>query len=79
MVTPTQEDFENFNFDHFNGLYTHISPQICKIWSVSDRNNARSHVFTYVVYLITEYVHGSPYSTLLPLLSVFHCKRTVGD
>ena len=62
MFTPTQEvhvDFENLNFDHFNGLYTHISPQIYKIRSVSDRNNARSHVFTYIVYLITECVHGT--------------------
>ena len=59
MSTPTQKGFEDLNFDHFNGLYTHISPQIYKIRSVSDRNNARSHVFTCIVYLITEYAHGT--------------------
>ena len=77
MFTWIQQDFEYLNLDHVNGLYTYISPQVYIIRSVSDRNNDGSLVFTDVVYLITEYVHGAtlfdPTICPLSLLSVHPC------
>ena len=81
MFTPTQKDhidFENLNFDHFNGLsipmFLH---KFAKYGSYpTEIVNVRSHACTYMVNLITEYTNGAtvqPHSSIVGLFSAHPC------